>query len=118
MKFIISLILIALLSFAICLYLPWWSIAIVSFTVPLVIWQKAYLDFIAGFIALLLLWGGLAWYISASNNHLLAEKIALLVVKKNNPFALITLTAVIGALVGGFAALTGSLLRKMVWKNS
>ncbi|MFT3946740.1 MAG: hypothetical protein QM763_07175 [Agriterribacter sp.] len=118
MKFIVSLILIALLSFALSLYLPWWSIAVVSFAVPLVIWQKPYLDFIAGFIALLLLWGGLAWYISASNNHLLAEKIAVLVINKNNPFTLIAITALTGASVAGFSALTGSLLRSIIWKKA
>lgn len=117
MKFIVSLVLIALLSFALSLYLPWWSIAIASFIVPLVIWQKSYLNFIAGFVALLLLWGGLAWYISASNNHLLAEKIALLVVKKNSPVTLIAITGITGALIGGFAALTGSLLRNLVRKK-
>ncbi|MCC6287485.1 MAG: hypothetical protein IT249_06340 [Chitinophagaceae bacterium] len=118
MKFIVSLVLIALLSFAFSLYLPWWSIAVVSFGVPLVIWQKPYLDFIAGFFALLLLWGGLAWYISASNNHLLAEKMAVLVINKNNPFTLITITAFIGALVAGFSAFTGSLLRSIIWKKA
>ena len=117
MKFTVSLILIALLSFALCLYLPWWSIAIAAFAVPLIIWQRPYLDFIAGFVALLLLWGGLTWYISAANNNLLAAKIAMLVVKKNDPFTLIALTALAGALVGGFAALTASLLRSIVWKK-
>lgn len=117
MKFIVSLVLIALLSFAVSLYLPWWSIAIVSFIVPLVIWQKAYISFVAGFIALLILWGGLAWYISSSNNNILAQKIAVLVAKKNDPFTLIAITALIGALVAGFAALTGSLLRSLIWKK-
>ncbi|MBN8787013.1 MAG: hypothetical protein J0I84_07975 [Terrimonas sp.] len=118
MKFIISLILIALLSFAFSLYLPWWSIAIVSFGVPLVIWQKPYLDFIAGFAALFLLWGGLAWYTSSANNHLLAEKIAVLVINKNSPLTLITITALAGALVAGLSALTGSLLRGIIWKKA
>lgn len=118
MKFIVSLILIVLLSFAFSLYLPWWCIAMVSFTVPLIIWQKPYVAFIAGFVALFLLWGGLAWYISSSNNHILAQKISVLVIKKNNPFALIAVTAITGALVAGFAALTGSLLRNIVWPKS
>lgn len=118
MKFIVSLVLIALLSFALSLYLPWWSIAIASFAVPLVIGQKPYLDFIAGFVALFLLWGGLAWYISAANHHLLAEKIAVLVINKNDPVVLILVTALTGALVAGFSALTGSLLRLIIRKEA
>lgn len=117
MKFIVSLVLIALLSFALGLYLPWWSIAVVAFIVPLVIWQKPYLDFIAGFIALLLLWGGLAWYISSANHHLLAEKIAVMVTGKKDTIVLIAFTALAGALVAGLSALTGSLLRGIIWKK-
>lgn len=118
MKFIVSLILIALLSFACSLYFPWWNIAVVSFAVPLVIWQKPYLDFIAAFAALFLLWGGLAWFISSSNNHLLAQKIAVIVINKNSALTLIAITALAGALVAGLSALTGSLLRSIIWKKA
>ncbi|HMK02992.1 MAG TPA: hypothetical protein VK489_02325 [Ferruginibacter sp.] len=112
MKFLISLVLIALLSFAACLYLPWWSIAIVAFIVAAVIPQRPGRTFLAGFIALFLLWGGLSLWISSSNDHVLAHKISLLVLKMDNPNLLIFLTAFIGALVAGLAALTGSYLRK------
>jgi hypothetical protein len=118
MKFIISTILIALLSFAFCLYFPWWSIAVVSFIIPLVIQQKPYLYFITGFFALLLLWGGLAWYVSAFNNHLLAKKITLLIFNTDNPFALIAITALIGAMVAGFSALSGALLKNIIQKKA
>ena len=113
MKFIVSIVLTALLSFVACLYLPWWSIAVVSFLIPLIIIQKPYLAFITGFVALLLLWGALAWCISAANDHLLAHKISVLVVKADSPFLLVGLTALIGAVVAAFAALTGSLLRRL-----
>lgn len=113
MKLIASIILTVLLSFIACLYLPWWSIAVVSFSLPLVIIQKPYMAFIAGFIALLLLWGGLAWWISTANDHLLAHKIAVLVIKADSPFLLIGLTALIGAVVAAFSALSGALLRRL-----
>ncbi|HTN05152.1 hypothetical protein [Agriterribacter sp.] len=113
MKFIVSIILTALLSFVACLYLPWWSIAIVSFLIPVIIIQKPYLAFITGFLALLLLWGALAWWISAANDHLLAHKIAVLVIKADSPLLLVGLTALIGGLVAAFSALSGSLLRRL-----
>jgi hypothetical protein len=112
MKFIISLILTALLSFAACLYLPWWSIAIAAFIVAALIPQKPGKAFLTGFVSLLLLWGGLSFWISYNNEHMLAHKISVLMLKMDNPYLLILATALIGALVAGFAALAGSYLRK------
>lgn len=113
MKFIVSIILTAILSFLACLYLPWWSIAIVSFAVPLMIVQKPYLAFLTGFIALFLLWGGLAFWISTVNNHILAQKISILVVKSDAPLLLVAVTAFIGGIVAAFSALSGALFRKL-----
>jgi hypothetical protein len=112
MKFIVSIILIALLSVAVCLYLPWWLIAFVAFLVAALIPQRPAKSFFAGFIALFLLWGSLAWYISGNNNHLLAHRISMLIFNIDSPAFLIAATAIIGALVAGFAALAGSFLRK------
>jgi hypothetical protein len=112
MKFIISLLLTALLSFAACLFLPWWSIAIAAFVVAALIPQKPLKAFATGFVALFLLWGGLSFWMSNNNEHLLAHKVSILVLKMDNPFALIFATALIGALVAGLAALSGSYLRK------
>ena len=105
MKFLVSIILIALLSVSVCLYLPWWSIAIVAFLVAAAIPQKPWKAFLAGFIALFLLWGALSFYISSNNEHLLAHKVSLLILKMDSPVLLITATALVGALVAGLAAL-------------
>lgn len=113
MKFIVSIILTALLSFVACLYLPWWSIAVGSFIIPLIIIQKPYIAFITGFVALFLLWGALAFWISTANDHLLAHKISVLVIKADSPLLLIGLTALIGGVVAAFSALSGSLLRRL-----
>jgi len=112
MKFFVSLLLIALLSVVACLYLPWWTIAIVAFIVAACIPQKPLKSFFTGFISLLLLWGALAWFLSSNNNHLLAHKISVLILKKDSPVLLIVATAFIGALVAGFGALAGSFMRK------
>lgn len=112
MKFITSLILTALLSFSACLFLPWWSIAIAAFLVAALIPQHPGKAFLTAFMALFLLWGGLSFWISNNNEHLLAHKVSLLILKMDNPYYLILATALIGALVAGFAALSGSFLRK------
>ncbi len=112
MKFFISLILTILLSFAACLFLPWWSIAIAAFVVAALIPQKPFKAFLTGFVALFSLWGGLSFWISNNNDHILVHKVSQLILKMDNPYVLILATALIGALVAGFAALAGSYLRK------
>jgi hypothetical protein len=111
MKFITSIILTALLSFAACLYLPWWSIAVVAFIVAVLIPQHVGKAFIAAFLAIFVLWAGLSFWLSFNNNHLLAHKVSILILKTDSPNLLIIATALIGALVAGFAALSGSFLR-------
>lgn len=112
MKFIISLILTALLSFAACLYLPWWSIAVVALITAALIPQQPGKAFLAAFLALFLLWGGLSFWISNNNDHRLAHKVSQLILKMDDPYLLILATALIGALVAGFAAMAGSFLRR------
>jgi hypothetical protein len=112
MKFFISFILTILLSFALCLFLPWWSIAIAAFIVAVLIPQKPGKAFITAFSSLLLLWGGLSFWMSNNNEHMLAHKVSQLILKMDNPILLILATAFIGALVAGFAALAGSYIRK------
>ncbi|MBX2934422.1 MAG: hypothetical protein KF825_09260 [Ferruginibacter sp.] len=112
MKFLVSIILTALLSFALCLFMPWWSIAIAAFAVAALIPQKPGKSFVTGFIALFLLWGGLSFWISNNNHHLLAHKVSQLILKMDNPMLLVLATAIIGALVAGLAALAGSYVRK------
>lgn len=110
MKFIVSLVLMALLSFVVCLYFPWWCIAFTCFIVALLIRQHPGMAFLCGFMALFLLWGGLSLWISNNNGHILAHKISLLILKTDEPYYLVLATALIGSLVGGFAALSGSFL--------
>ncbi len=114
MKFTISTLLILVLSFAAGIFLPWWSIAIVSFIVAFAIPQKAGLSFLAGFIAVFILWAGLSFYLSNANNNLLAHKLSILFIKKDSPILLIIVTGVIGGLVAGFAGLSGRLCKKMI----
>jgi hypothetical protein len=111
MKLIISIILIILLSFCACLYFPWWSIAIVAFIIAALIPQKPGVSFVAGFVALFLLWGGLSFWINSNNDGILAKRVSLLIFKSESPLLLIFITALIGALIGGFAALTASYIR-------
>lgn len=110
MKFLLSLLLIALLSFAACLYLPWWSIAIASFLVTLFLPQHPGKSFLSAFLSLFLLWGSLAFSLSLNNDHNLANKMSLIILKSGSAYLLILVTALVGALTAGLAALCASLI--------
>ena len=114
MKFFVSILLMMMVSFASCLYFPWWSIAVACFLIATLIPQKKGIAFLTGFIALFLLWGGLSFWISSNNQHVLAHRISQLILKKDNPLSLILVTGLIGAIVGGISSLTGSLMRSSI----
>jgi hypothetical protein len=115
MKFISVSILTSLLAFAAGFVLPWWSIAPVAFVVSLLIPQKPVSAFFSAFAGLVFLWGGLATYIDVKNRHLLAGKIADLFFQHPSHFMMIAISALIGGLVAGLAALSAAFLRN---KNS
>lgn len=113
MKFITAIILTALLSFisGLLSFSPWWGFAVTSLIVALLVHQKAGKAFLAGFLGLFLLWGGLAWWIDMKNNGVLSQKIASVLPLGGNSILLIVVTGVAGGLVAGFAAMSGSYLR-------
>lgn len=112
MRFLLSVLLTAVLSFIAGLFLPWWSIAIIAFGVALLLRPRPASGFLAGFLGILLLWGLLAFWIDQRNQGILSSKVARLFSLGESPLLIILVTAVVGGLVGGFAALTGSALYK------
>lgn len=114
MKFTVSILTIAILAYALGIYLPWWSLACAAFLIGAVIPQRNILSFFSGFLSVFILWFLLALMMSNKNGDILAARMSQVVLKNNQPFLLILLTGLIGGLVGGFAALSGSLFRKMI----
>ena len=114
MKFITTLFLSALMAYAIGMYtsLPWWSFVITNVIVAIAIPQKPWMSFVAGALAIGLLWASLAVIADQSNHHILATKVATILPLKGSYVLLIVVTSIVGALVGGFASLTGSFARK------
>ena len=110
MRFILATLLTALLSFFAGLYLPWWSIAIIAFLVAILIKQIVGRSFLAGFLGIFLLWTVVALWIDVKNEHILSQKIAQVFPLGGSSILLILITAFIGALVGGFAAMSGASL--------
>jgi hypothetical protein len=111
MKFFTALLLTALLAHAAPLYFPWWSFAVTSFLVALLIYQKAGLAFVSGFFGVFLLFTVHTLVLDYSNEHLLAKKVALILPLGGSSLALILVSAFIGGLVSAFAAMSGSFAR-------
>ena len=113
MNFLLGTLLTACLSYIAGMFLPWWSIAIVAFLVALLVRQTIAESFLSGFTALFLLWGILALWIDIKNENILSGKIAQLFSLGESAFLLMIITALIGALVGGFAAMCGASILPM-----
>lgn len=113
MKFIVVVLLTALLGYAAPLYSAWWSFAVTSFIIALFVHQKGGAAFAAAFLGMFLLWTIMAMIIDSANDGILSQKIATLLPLGGSSVMLILVTAFIGGLVSGFAGLTGSLARKV-----
>ena len=116
MKFILSIILVALVTFAVGIYgnLPWWSFVVTNLIIAVALPIKPIQSFIAGALGVGALWAGLAFGIDLANNHILSTKVAQILPLGGSYIALILVTAFVGALLGGLASLTGSFVRKPV----
>jgi hypothetical protein len=111
MKFLVATVLTALLGFISGIFLPWWFIAVTSLIVALLVHQKGWKAFLAGFLGLFILWAGLAWWIDMKNNGVLSHKIAAVLPLGGSSLLLIVVTGLVGGLVAGFGAMSGSYLR-------
>ncbi len=112
MKFIFALVVTAVFGYLLPLVLPWWSFAISSCIIAAVIIQKPWKAFGAGFAGLLLLWGIYAAVLDSLNNHILSSKVAQILPFGGSYIALIITTALLGGLLSGLAALSGSYIRR------
>ena len=111
MKFLLATLLTASLAFLAGLFSPWWSVALVAFLVALLLKQGYGRAFLSGFAGIFLCWGIVALWIDVKNNGVLSHRIAQVLPLGGSGLLLILVTAFVGALVGGFAAMSGSSLR-------
>lgn len=114
MKFLVATTLTALLSYALGMVFPWWTIALAAAVVAFFVPQKPGWALLAGFLGAGLLWFGLTYLISSQNENILANRISTLILQKQAAGSLMAITALIGGLVAGLGALTGSLLKGML----
>lgn len=114
-KFITALLLTALLAYTAFLYsniIPWWGFSIGAFVVGLVVPQRAWVSWLSGFSGLFICWAVLAWNMDKENAGLLSAKMAMILPLGGSSILLVFITAFIGALISGFAALSGAFLHR------
>jgi len=111
---VVLFLLILLLAALAQLFLPWWVVTPLCFL--LAAWRggRGGRAFLAGFLGIGLGWLVLAGGLSTQNNGLLAHRMAQLLPLGGFPILLVLVTAVVGGLVGGLAALAGAWTRTAV----
>ncbi|MEM6516143.1 MAG: hypothetical protein AAF688_08155 [Bacteroidota bacterium] len=95
-------------------FLPWWSVMLAGFLAALIIRLKKAAVFFVPFLAILIFWSAYAYFLSSTNDFILAEKIALLLYLGGSPYLLILITGVIGGIAAGTAAILGRQIRSVM----
>lgn len=106
MKFIVTILVTALLAWPGSWLLAWWMIALVPFVVAIVLKQKPGRGFLSGFIAIALLWFYLSLKADIANEHILSTRIAELFGLSHNLFIIVNI--LVGALAGGLGGWSGA----------
>jgi hypothetical protein len=115
MKFLAVFILSILLGYLVFIFnavLPWWCVALAALIAGAAVPLKSWLSFFAGFAGIFLLWAVLAFWLDKENAGVLSAKMAQVLPFNGNTTLLMLATALVGGLLGGLSALTGSFLRK------
>lgn len=115
MKFTLGILLTAGLALAAHLYLDyWWTVSIAAFIVGLLIGGRWLSGFAYGFLGIGLLWGGYALFLDFANGSLLSRQIGQML-QGLNSYSVLGITALVGGLLGGFSAMSGSVLRSLLF---
>ncbi|MFT4031292.1 MAG: hypothetical protein QM669_02645 [Siphonobacter sp.] len=110
MQFILIVILSAMVQY----FLPWWSVVLIPFFLSAWKGTSGFASFLNGLLASGLLWLALAWFEHSRSAGVLTSRISSLFM--NIPATgLMTITALVGGLLGGMAALSGYFLRNALW---
>jgi hypothetical protein len=110
----IKILSISILSLLLTFFLPWYTIAIVSFLIGILFSNKPGSNFLAGFFGVGIFWLIYTLVLDIRNDHILSARVAMLFSESlkttiNGPL-LIVITTFIGALVGGLSSLAGGLI--------
>ncbi len=112
MNFFVTFISILLSALLLGFVLPWWSIVIPTFGIPLIVKNRPIINFLTAFLAIFVLWYSYAFYIDYTNQYILSRRLAVLFGLSTPLLSL--LTGLIGGLLGGISALTSGYFIKLI----
>lgn len=113
MKLGVSFLLNAVLGYLITLFLPWWSVVLISVGLGYMMQLKALPSFAAGFAGMSALWGTYAGILDAQNGAILSNQVADLFSLPVSSYLIVIVTT-IGGFLGGLGAVVGSFGRELV----
>jgi hypothetical protein len=114
MKFIFATLAIAVVAFGVQLVLPWWSLALVAFLIGFVSNLSGWAALAAGFLGSGSVWALYAFLLNSGNDSLLSHKMAALFGVPSSALLMVAISALVAALLGGFAAAGGRNLKQLV----
>ncbi len=106
-SFLISIIIIFVVTYIIFLALPWWTIPIATFIVGIIFRLKSIPSFLSGFLGVGIVWLVLIVSKDAGNDVNIASAMGELFGGRSG-YMVYILSGLIGGLMGGLASLTGS----------
>lgn len=113
MKSILLFLGILLLGYAAHIFMPWWAVYGVALLLSAMTGLRPGRSFFIGFLAAFALWAGTAYWLHQSGEGILTEKIGEMLGGLSVP-AVVSITALLGGLLGGFGAWTGSSGRRLL----
>ena len=96
-----------LIAFLLSQIMPWWSIMVAAFATSMFISLKRASVFVVPFLAITLFWMAYAFWLSNTNDFILAKKIAVLLPLNGNGYLLTLVTGIIGGIAAGISGIFG-----------
>ncbi len=116
-NFALETILIIIVGYILNQFMDWWVILVVAFLAGMLFkFNNSLGSYAAGFLAVSILWGGFAWWLDSANLGVLSSKIGTLFGGIDGS-SVVYLTGLLGGILGGFSAMTGTLGRKLFEKT-
>lgn len=117
-KFITATIISGILFYSLGLFLPWWGSFIAGFLVGLLLQQNYLSTFLSSFLGVGLVSCIYIFLISLANDHILANRIAILILKQESPELLVIVSGLISAITAGTSAISGKSFVRLLKNNN
>lgn len=113
MKFLLSLLATSVCCIVLGMFTPWWTVAIAAGSVGALMHRSGLQSFFSGFLGVALAWLGITLWINHSNGGIFSARMAQVLPVGGQVLYLHLITALLGGLIGGLAAWSGTSIRSI-----